>query len=565
MAPKQAILDPLASMDPAKQPKTPAAPLAGQSVFDPNIAAVPGEDNASLPQAGPSGANPDPNAYAAPPQAEAYTGAPTPTVGGIATSVPPTSPSLPAPQASAVPPTDAMGFGGYSGSSPQLTALLNGNAGRPAGSIDATTNTSASVARQKLAMDPTWTPERDQLNQAAADAGFVTDAKGNVYQAGQAPAVQAGVPVPGTGGKPLGNINDAGFNLAALGKANVFDPTIGGYRPATASSPPPPIAGTDGGGADARRATLEALQAGKAAPPAPMQTAGAPGATTTATGTPPPAPLPQPAPVTAPPPQSPPAAPSGGGGGLPPGAEQGGTTVTTTGANIPGLPSAAPSGATPAGGGQAGMANVAQNATTAENALTNQTLSRAPGTDRYTQAQSQWDAFQKSTAPQYQADLRAAMQKAAAGGALGSGMLQSSLGDVANNRATQLDSQRQTLLSQALNNSIGDQFGDVGIAQQQQGFQRGQQQDAFGNMIQQATTEDQLTGNDFNRALQRLQAGSTGNPADIQLVLSQIFGSQATGAGSSLAQLLGGMGQRSTAGSGGTDLATLIQQMLGGR
>jgi hypothetical protein len=215
------------------------------------------------------------------------------------------------------------------------------------------------------------------------------------------------------------------------------------------------------------------------------------------------------------------------------------------------------------------MGNVAQTATTAENALTNSLLSRAPGADRFKIAGDQWDAFQKSTAPQYEADQRSAMRRAAAGGALGSGMLQTSLGDLSLNRANALDAQKQNFLSEALKGTIADQFGDVGIAQQQQGFQQGQQQQAFGNEVTREQLQESLTNGSFQRALQQLTAGSSGNPADTALLLSQIFGGQASQAGSSLAALLGGLGQKqasggtSSGGSGG-DIVSLLSQIFGG-
>jgi hypothetical protein len=192
-----------------------------------------------------------------------------------------------------------------------------------------------------------------------------------------------------------------------------------------------------------------------------------------------------------------------------------------------------------------GMGAVAQTGVTPQNALTNSLLSRGAGADRFKIAQDQWDAFTKASAPQYEADQRSAMRRAAAGGALGSGMLQTSLGDLASNRALAMDTQKQNLLSEALKGTIGDQFQDVGIAQQQQGFQQGQQGQAFDQNLRQALTEDTLTGSKFQRALQSLGAGGQGNPADMAMVLSQMFGGQSSAAGSSLAQFLSGMGQKS--------------------
>lgn len=241
------------------------------------------------------------------------------------------------------------------------------------------------------------------------------------------------------------------------------------------------------------------------------------------------------------------------------------------------FPAVAPSG----GGGQApatasGMGNVAQTAVTPENALTNQMLSRGAGADRFKIAKDQWDAWQKSTNPEYEASTRDALRKAAAGGAIGSGMLNTSLGDLTSNRQNQMDAQKQNFLSEALKGTIADQFGDVGIAQQQQGFQNNQQQTAFGNEVQKQTLQEMLTQGAFGRDLSRLTAGSTGDPSDMAYQLSQMFGNQSGAAGSSLAALLSGMGARSGGGTqqvqsggqgqqgGGNGISDWLQKLFSG-
>lgn len=243
------------------------------------------------------------------------------------------------------------------------------------------------------------------------------------------------------------------------------------------------------------------------------------------------------------------AGPTGGASGT-----AGTSTGTSTGTNT----------GTGNGGYQAGMGNVTQNATTPQNTLTNYTLSRAAGADRYAQAQNQWDAWQRATDPQYQAATRDALRNAAAGGALGSGMLNTSLGDLASNRALQMDTQKQNFLSQALTGSIEDAFRDVGIAQQQQGFQNNQQQQAFGNAMQSTSLQEALRSGAFSRALQALTAGSNQNPADVAMMLSQIFGGQASAAGNSLGALFAGMGQRSTSGGGSSNPYSSLWNSLWG-
>lgn len=202
-------------------------------------------------------------------------------------------------------------------------------------------------------------------------------------------------------------------------------------------------------------------------------------------------------------------------------------------------------------------------ATTPENALTGKTLSVGDTADRFKLAQDQWANFEKATAPQYQASLRDALRAGAAAGGLGSGQLRTSIGDLANQRALALDTQRNDLLNQALGGSIEDAYRNVGIAQQQQGFQNQQQQQAFQNELAGLGMGENLTQGAFQRALQQLTAGGQGNPADIQMALSGIFGNQASAAGQSLADLIRGQAAQGQQGSsGGGDFDSLLQMIL---
>ncbi len=106
------------------------------------------------------------------------------------------------------------------------------------------------------------------------------------------------------------------------------------------------------------------------------------------------------------------------------------------------------------------------------------TIQPGPATDRYAIAQSRYDDFAKSTDPYYQKALRDVKSAAFGRGQGGSGMLRTSLGDAANLRNIQLDTARSGFLNDALEGSIGDAYKNIGIAQQQQGFQAGQQREA---------------------------------------------------------------------------------------
>lgn len=146
------------------------------------------------------------------------------------------------------------------------------------------------------------------------------------------------------------------------------------------------------------------------------------------------------------------------------------------------------------------------------NALTSQTITPTT-TDFMSQAQKLIDANNAASQPQFEANLRDANRYAYANGRGGSGIENTSLGDIVANRSLQQQQMAQQLGYQALGQQNANQYANIGIAQQQQGFQNTQQNQAF------------------NQALQQLLAGSSGDPSQIALILSQIYGSQAGGIG----------------------------------
>lgn len=231
-------------------------------------------------------------------------------------------------------------------------------------------------------------------------------------------------------------------------------------------------------------------------------------------------------------------------------------------ANVPTQPMGAGAGALP-GISAAPSGAFTTKPTDPNNALTDQTLDYGPLTDRFKVAQSELENVNRTEDPQFQADLRDAMRKAAAGGALGSGMLQTSLGDIVANRDVRRSGRGTSFLNNALTGSIQDAKDRANFAAGQQGFQADQQRTAFGQGVTEAELNERLTGGAFQRALQSLIAGSNGNPADIQLALSQIFGNQGANASNALSSLISGKTANSGASSGGY-LADLLKQILGG-
>ena len=142
--------------------------------------------------------------------------------------------------------------------------------------------------------------------------------------------------------------------------------------------------------------------------------------------------------------------------------------------------------------------------------LTGKTIAPGRGLDHFALADERFDTFAKGTDPAYQAALRDAKRVGAAAGGLGSGMLRTSLGNELNLRNTQLDTEKRGLFSDALEDTVGDARFATGIAQDQQRFQSGQQQQLFENELRRMGFDDDLLNSAFGRALMQWQAGNTG-------------------------------------------------------
>lgn len=241
------------------------------------------------------------------------------------------------------------------------------------------------------------------------------------------------------------------------------------------------------------------------------------------------------------------------------GVKRGGTVVTSTANNIPGVGSVGGGGLTTptSTGGVGGMGNVDRTATDPKTALTTQTLSRVPGADRFKLALQGVQDWETSTRPGFEADVRDATRQAAGRGQTGSNILRGRYGDVTANRDLQRNAVTNQYLRDALTGSIDDSFRDVGVAQDQQKFQQGQQESAFEQALRQALGEDTLTNSAFRRAQDQSEFGSRGNPGGTQMDLAEFYRQLAGGATKSA----GTAG--ATAGSGGSNAyIDLIRKLL---
>lgn len=182
-------------------------------------------------------------------------------------------------------------------------------------------------------------------------------------------------------------------------------------------------------------------------------------------------------------------------------------------------------------GSQAPYANATTNTPGGPTDYLNKTITPGAGVDRLALAKSNFENFRQSTDPEYRSELNTANQAGYGAGQGGSGMLRGRLGDIATTRARDLQTAQTSNLNQATEGSIGDQYRNLGIAQQQQGFQAGQQNTAFNQGDEQARLQEMLTGGAYGRAANNAAMGFGNNPADTQLQLAGDYGRQASAAG----------------------------------
>jgi hypothetical protein len=160
--------------------------------------------------------------------------------------------------------------------------------------------------------------------------------------------------------------------------------------------------------------------------------------------------------------------------------------------------------------------------TSAGNSLLGQTITPGAMANPTNIANSNLQNWQQQQAPIYASNIRQATSAAAGAGQLGSGQLNTSLGNLAYNQNQATNAAMGNFTNQAQQQEIQDAYNNIGIEQQQQGFQAGEQN----------------TG--FNQGLQSLLAGESGNPASTQLALSGNYGQQASQGLQGLSSLIGG-------------------------
>jgi hypothetical protein len=160
--------------------------------------------------------------------------------------------------------------------------------------------------------------------------------------------------------------------------------------------------------------------------------------------------------------------------------------------------------------------------TNASNSLLGQTITPGAMANPTNIANSNLQNWQQQQAPIYASNIRQAESAAAGAGQLGSGQLNTSLGNLAYNQNQATNAAMGNFTTQAQQQEIQDAYNNIGIEQQQQQFQFGEQ------------------GQAFDQGLKSLLAGESGNPASTQLALSGNYGQQAAQGLNGLSSLIGG-------------------------
>lgn len=200
-------------------------------------------------------------------------------------------------------------------------------------------------------------------------------------------------------------------------------------------------------------------------------------------------------------------------GDLPPNAAAQAALITGNAPNPAGGGSSGSAGG--ASGGASGGANAGVGTTPTDplNALTQQTIAPDSSVDRVKLAQ---DAFNNAVTndlnPQFQKDLRDTSALSFGAGRGVSGMNRTSLGNVQSDYERTKANLENNLLNSATTGSIEDMYRNLGIAQQQQGFQADQQKTAFGQNLALQQLSDSERQQLFNEALQQFYAGNISDP-----------------------------------------------------
>lgn len=164
---------------------------------------------------------------------------------------------------------------------------------------------------------------------------------------------------------------------------------------------------------------------------------------------------------------------------------------------------------------------------TPDNALTNSIISPSSNVNRFDVAKNQiHDEIQNELEPQFNSDARTIAAQSFGSGRGVSGNNRTKEGDLALQHSRDINQLTSNYLNPALTGTIQDSLNNANFEADQQKFEAGQQNTAFNQAVTGQTLADQEQGQSFYQALQKLLAGSSGDPAQIQLLLSELYGGQ---------------------------------------
>lgn len=147
------------------------------------------------------------------------------------------------------------------------------------------------------------------------------------------------------------------------------------------------------------------------------------------------------------------------------------------------------------------------------NDLRNQTIAPGGTPDRLAFAKEHYDQFASDLAPQIEAQRRSILSNNAAMGRIGSGMLNTSFGDLTSEINRQNANERSKLFTGAGEAAIGDQANNRAELRGERGYQNALEDTAYTRDRQQRLDQEDLLNSSFARAMQRGQFGYSGNPA----------------------------------------------------
>lgn len=146
-----------------------------------------------------------------------------------------------------------------------------------------------------------------------------------------------------------------------------------------------------------------------------------------------------------------------------------------------------------------------------------------PGSDvdRFALAQKRLADFRAARQPQHDSNVRKILDTNAGLGRLGSGMLNTDVGNEANAFEQQQTDMENNLLSNAIEGTIGDARSNRAELRGERGYQGGLENQAYGRGVDQYKMEQDAQGTAFDQAMRRAQFGEQGNPSGVDILAGQ--------------------------------------------